>query len=387
MTTGSKAATTGSTNRIYDRLTESPAGPMHEEFNVAEYLGFLLRRWRLWAIACVTAGLLALGFSLLQPKQYTATASILIDAPSVGDPRVATAISPMYLESLRTYEHFVESDTVFLDALEKFHLRAEYPGAAVDSLRRRILKVTKLRDTRILEISVTLRDPVRAQALTQYIAEQTVNLNRTLNRQSDQDFINEAQRQLDYARGNLEQAENAFRTESARGPYEALQAEVDNLVELRSRLQRDMLEAKVDIEDYTAQGKQRELQSVRMRAAALEKQVADVDAELGAKEKTAARRRADLGKLDADMKAARATYQTAENRMNEIRQTAGGRSERLRIIDPGIVPQRPSSPNIPLNVMAALVIATVFAWLYLTVAFALRGQTRSAPVRVYSSER
>jgi uncharacterized protein involved in exopolysaccharide biosynthesis len=360
---------------------------MHEEFNVAEYLGFLLRRWRLWAIACVTAGLLALGFSLLQPKQYTATASILIDAPSVGDPRVATAISPMYLESLRTYEHFVESDTVFLDALEKFHLRAEYPGAAVDSLRRRILKVTKLRDTRILEISVTLRDPVRAQALTQYIAEQTVNLNRTLNRQSDQDFINEAQRQLDYARGNLEQAENAFRTESARGPYEALQAEVDNLVELRSRLQRDMLEAKVDIEDYTAQGKQRELQSVRMRAAALEKQVADVDAELGAKEKTAARRRADLGKLDADMKAARATYQTAENRMNEIRQTAGGRSERLRIIDPGIVPQRPSSPNIPLNVMAALVIATVFAWLYLTVAFALRGQTRSAPVRVYSSER
>ena len=170
--------------------------------------------------------------------------------------------------------------------VEKFHLRADYPGASSEGLKRRFLKVTKPRDTRILEISVTLRDPVKAQALTQYIAEQTVNLNRTLSRQSDQDFISEAQRQLDVARGNLERAENAFKEESVRGPYEALQAEVDNLVELRARLQKELLDAKVDMADYGAQNNQRELQSVRARAAALEKQIADVDAELSAKEKT-----------------------------------------------------------------------------------------------------
>ena len=66
---------------------------------------------------------------------------------------------------------------------------------------------------------------------------------------------------------------------------------------------------------------------------------------------------------------------------------AGTRNEHLRIVDPGIVPQRPSSPNVPLNVIAALLIAAVFSWLYLTVVFALRGQARRAPVRAYSTER
>jgi len=357
---------------------------MHEQLNVVEYLGYLLQRWRFWVIACAAAGLLSLGFSLLQPKQYTATASILIDAPSGADPRVATAVSPMYLESLRTYEHFVESDTLFLEAVEKFHLRADYPGAAAESLKHRFLKVTKPRDTRILEVSATLRDPVKAQALTQYIAEQTVNLNRTLSRQSDQDSINEAQRQLDVARGNLERAENVFKEESGRAPYEALQAEVDNLVELRARLQKELLDSKVDIADYDAQNNQRELQFARARVAALEKQVGDVDAELSAKAKTASARRAYLDKLQADLKAARTSSQSAESRLNDVRSMAGSRSERLRIIDPGIVPQRPSSPNVPLNVIAALLIAAVFAWLYLTVAFALRGQARRAPVRAYS---
>lgn len=360
---------------------------MHEQFNVAEYLGYLLRRWRFWAIACAVAGALTLGVSLLMSKQYTATASILIDAPSGADPRVATAVSPIYLESLRTYEQFVESDTLFLQAAEKFNLRAEYPGAPADSLKRRLLKVIKPRDTRLLEISATMRDPGRAQALAQYVAEQTVDLNRRLSRQSDQDFIDEAQRQLNVAHANLTAAEDVFNQESVRGPYDALQAQVDNLVDLRARLHKELLDSQVDVADYTAQNNQRELAAVRARAAALEKQIAALDSELAAKEKAASARRARLEQLAADIKAARATYQSAETRMNDIRWTAGSRSERLRIIDPGIVPQRPSSPNIPLNIIAALFIAAIFAWLYLTVAFALRASERPAPVRAYSAER
>jgi len=360
---------------------------MPEQFNVADYLVHLARRWRFWVIACAVAGLLALTFSLLQPKQYTATASILIDAPPGGDPRAATAVSPIYLESLKTYQHFVESDTLFLEALDKFHLRQDYPGVSPDSLKRRFLKVTKPRDTRILQISITLRDPVKAQALSQYIAEQTVDLNRTLSRQSDQDLVTEVQRQLDVARGNLQHAEDTLKQENARAPYEALQAEVDNLVELRARVDKDLVDARVDVADYTAQGNQRELQSVRARTAALEKQVADIDAEINAKEKVAAERRARLDELGATVRAARTSQQAAESRVNEVNQAAGSRSEHLRIIDAGIVPQRPSSPNIPLNVIAAIFIAAVFAWLYLTIAFALRPQARRVPARAYSAER
>src|SRR5579884_595923 len=218
MTTGMNAAKSGSTNRIHDRLTEPEAGAMPEQFNVADYLSHLAQRWRFWSMACIVAGIVALVFSLLQPKQYTATASILIDAPLGSDARTATAVSPIYLESLKTYEHFVESDTLFQQAVEKFNLRQDYPGASIDGLKRRFLKVTKPRDTRILEISVTLRDPRKAQALAQYIAEQTADLNRTLSRQSEQDLINEVQRQLDVARDNLRRDEDTLKQENARAP-------------------------------------------------------------------------------------------------------------------------------------------------------------------------
>lgn len=359
---------------------------MPEPLNVGEYLGYLRRRWRFCAAAAASAFILSLGFSLLLPKQYTATASILIDAPG-ADPRTSTAVSSIYLESLKTYEHFAESDTIFLQALEKFRLRDEYPAAAADSLKRRVLRVTLPRDTKILQVSATLRDPRKAQALTEYIAEQTVGMNRQLSEQTDQDLISEGQRQLDAARAKLQQSEKALGQESAQSPYQSLQDEVDNLMELRARLRRDLLDAKVDIADYAAQGNQRELASVRARADTLEKQVADLDRELQAKEKAVAERRTRWETLNADIRAARAAEQSAEGRLNDIRAGSSVRSERLRIIDPGIVPQHPSSPNILLNVAAAVLVALILAWLYLTVAYNVRGYARYPTAHAYSAER
>ncbi len=358
-----------------------------QPFDVFEYLSYLRRRWPFWAVTCAVAILVSAGIALMLPKQYTATASILIDAPGGGNSRAFNPVSPIYLESLRTYEHFAESDTVFLEALDKFHLRDENPRAPADSLKRRILKVIKPRDTKILEVSATLRDPVKAQALAQFIAERTVDMNRTMARQSDQDAISEAQRQVDAARARIQEIEKSLEQETGRGPYEALQSEVDNLVELQARLRRDLYQARVDIADYTAQGNQRELSAVRARADALEKQAADVNRELLAKEKMASERRAKLDAINADLKTARAMSQAAEGQLNEIRQAGGTRSERLRIFDPGIVPQQPSSPSRTMIVITAVVVALLLAWLYLTVAFSFRAQSRRRAIASYSAER
>src|ERR1051325_10790270 len=85
----------------------------------------LLVRWRLVAIACAAAGAMALTASLLTTPRYTATCRILVDPPAGSDPRVSTAVSPIYLESLRTYEAFAASDDLFLQASTKFGLRRD----------------------------------------------------------------------------------------------------------------------------------------------------------------------------------------------------------------------------------------------------------------------
>ena len=120
---------------------------MYQTFDAFEYVDYLGRRWRVIAAACGVALLLSLGVSLLLPKHYTATASIVIEPPGGNDVRLSTAVSPVYLESLKTYERFATSDTLFARAAERFHLLGT--GQSIESLKRQVLKVAKLRSASV----------------------------------------------------------------------------------------------------------------------------------------------------------------------------------------------------------------------------------------------
>src|SRR5271168_2373975 len=93
---------------------------MYDSFDAFEYVDYLRKRWRVVAAACGAALLLSVSISLLLPKRYTATASVVIDPPGSNDPRMGTAVSAVYLESLKSYESFASSDTLFARAAEKF---------------------------------------------------------------------------------------------------------------------------------------------------------------------------------------------------------------------------------------------------------------------------
>jgi uncharacterized protein involved in exopolysaccharide biosynthesis len=359
-------------------------------FDPFEYFGYLRTRWKFLVASCLTAGTLTFATSLILPKRYTATASILIDAPAGNDPRAATAVSPVYLESLRTYEHFADSDTLFVRAMQRFKLREQAGATPVESLKRRVLKVTKPRDTKLLQISVTLRDPAKAQAVVQFIAEETVGLNHSLARQSDEEFITQARRQAELARAQLDETDKRLNQEYA---AEAVQSELGNLIDLKTRLQREVTEANADVADYGAQLKtqpsaqdsdrlRRNLAGISARADALRKEINSVARSIREKEAAFARRQARLERLEADRRSARALYDTAMARVNEAQSAAGNRGERLKIIDPGIVPQRPSSPNIPLNVFAAVFIAGIAALLYVSFRFVSESRDKTGARRV-----
>ncbi|HMC60818.1 MAG TPA: hypothetical protein VKJ01_16630, partial [Candidatus Solibacter sp.] len=61
------------------------------------------------------------------------------------------------------------------------------------------------------------------------------------------------------------------------------------------------------------------------------------------------------------------------------------RGERLRLIDPGIVPERPSSPNIPLNVLAALFLGLVLPIVYLTLQMSYQEQRAALRRNVFQT--
>jgi polysaccharide biosynthesis transport protein len=365
-------------------------------FDPFEYVRYLRRRWKFFLSTCATAAVLTTAISLIIPKRYTATATILIDAPAGNDPRAATAVSPVYLESLRTYERFADSDTLFVRAMQRFNLREGSGSATVDSLKRGVLKVRKLRDTKLLEVNVTLADPVKAQAVAQFIAEETVNLNSSLARRSDDELTEQAHRQAELAREQLDVTQKLLIQEAARSPVESAQSEMRGLTDLKVHLERELMQANADLADYAAQRKAqsqttpvqesdrlvRDIAGVGARIEVLRKELDSVTKRITQKDAAVAQSTTRLERLEGDRRSARIAYDTALARWNDAQSAAGNRGERLKIIDPGIVPQRPSFPNLPLNVFAALLISFVGALLYVSFGFISKSRERAVPNRV-----
>ena len=271
---------------------------MPETFEAYQYLNHLFGRWRVVATACSVTVTLALGASLLMTKKYTSTAQILIEPPwSLG---ALSPVSPAYINTIRTYEHVASSDSLFKKAVEELGVR-KLDSRPLSRLKKAILDVEIPPGTKILNIEVTLPDPVLARKLASYIAQATVRLSLDANLESDERLTARLEKLRDAARERVRSGERA-----------ALDA---------------------------AGGKTSPGLARGPEAAALER------------------------------KAAWEALESAELQLGEARAFAGERGERLQVIDPGVVPEIHSSPNLPLNVFAAFFLALAASMIYLTLEF------------------
>jgi uncharacterized protein involved in exopolysaccharide biosynthesis len=367
-----------------------------DNFDVIEFLGYARGRWRTALISSTVAVLLAAAATAMLPHRYTATASILIEPPAGNDPRGATAVSPIYLESLKTYEHFASADTLFAQALTHLKLRDGYKGESLESLKKKVLRVSKLRDTKILEISATLKDPAKAQALAEYIARSAVDLNRSLNDQSEHELSEQAQHFRDAASTRLRKAEEARSHFLAQNPIVYLEDDRAASLKLRSQVQSDLSYARAELAQYEAQlarpsdsttaaspaTLRQGIVSEHANIRALEQQAKELEEQLAKNADLLERRKQERDGLDSELVAARAQFESASTKANDILSSAEFRGERLDVIDPGVVPQKPSSPNLPLNIVLAFSLSVVGWLLYVTIGFSYSRllQARQAPM-------
>ncbi|HWB96844.1 MAG TPA: hypothetical protein VG672_09085 [Bryobacteraceae bacterium] len=307
--------------------------------------------------------LLALAVSMATERRYTATARIVIEPPAGSDPRSAMVVSPIYLESLKTYEHFASSDSLFQKAMTQFHLRALLGGKAIESAKKSVLKVEIIRNTRILEISATLPDPRLAQSLARFLADSTVALNQSLLQSGSEELLKGIEQQEREARAALERSEAAWAQALRDEPIESLQEAAD----ADSRLREDLQQQAVSLQLEVA-GAANRLQEGGERQALLKElrtRIADLDRRASERQRVLAVRLADRDRLETQRKARQAAVAAIEGRLRGAHEAAGTRGERLTVIDPGVVPERPSTPNLPLNVLAALLLGLVLPLAYL----------------------
>jgi uncharacterized protein involved in exopolysaccharide biosynthesis len=349
---------------------------MSDSFDAFRYIGYMRSRWRWIFASCAVAVILAIAVTLSMPRQYTATARIVIDPPAGADLRAAMAVSPVYLESLKTYEQVALGDSLFQQAIQQFGLRSMFGSAPMESLKKRVLQVEIVRNTRILEISATLPDPHRAQALAQFLAESTVTLTRSISSEGDQDLLRAVERQEKETRERLKDVENAWAASLANEPINQLQADLKSAADVRASLDQQIVSVQQEIADAAEREKHAsaaELTEIRKEAGnaharmdEMQKQLTVLEKQTAPQERMLATRQAHRDQFDADRKSAQAALAAIQARLRDARGDAGYRGERLRVIDPGIVPERPSSPSLVLNVVAALLLGIVLPVLFLT---------------------
>jgi uncharacterized protein involved in exopolysaccharide biosynthesis len=351
---------------------------MRDVFDVYQYVDYLRRRWRFIAAACGTAVLLGALFTLQQTRQYTALTSIMIDPPGGVDPRSAMVVSPVYLESLRTYELLAGSNNLLQRALERFSLRQQKPGLSIEDWKARILKVEVPRSTKILEIRVTLPDPKTAHGVALFIAEEVVKLNRGLTEANDIELSAGTERQLSEARLLRDKVQGELQSLLKREPVSSLEAEIETLQDRLTRLDRELTDAEQAVAEYTDRLSQpgaenkvwHPMLSVeRAKVTHLKSQRKAVTDEIAGKSAGAADRSARVEQMQLKLKTAQAALQTLETRLQESRSMAGHRAERLRVIDTGVIPERPSSPRMSLNLIATFLAGLILSVLYLSLEF------------------
>ena len=359
---------------------------MADSFDPLEYLAHLRRNRKFAAVAIVSAVALTATVSLMLTKQYTATATLVIEPPVANDPRAATAVTPVYLESLKTYEQFASSDTLFAKACAQFGL-SETPGAlCTESFKRRVLRVTKLKDTKVLQISVTLANADRAQKLVEYLAAETVALNRSLARDGDREVIADIQAQLAVANEELHQARTAYEAAVAAGDDQLLDEQVRTLAELKSRTSVEVLRSRAILAERNSRQETTDAASEQARLNSLNEDAASLDRQLVAQSAALATARARRDRATEALRLAESKREAWSRRANDAAITSGMRTEQLRVVDPGVVPQQPSFPNPPLFTAAAWLVSSLLTLVYLSLLYGLGRQRAQNELRAELDE-
>jgi len=192
--------------------------------------------------------------------------------------------------------------------------------------------------------------------------------------EGDRELIQGIEKQEAEARARMQQSEAAWSRMLAERPVEKLQEEVFNGAYLEDSLKRQLLAAETD----AAGGPPEAAAAARARAGTLRQQLAQVKRDLNSQQELLARREAERDRLEAERAASQAAHNAIAARLSQMRGDLGYRSERLKVIDPGIVPERPSSPNVPLNLFAALLLGILAPVVYLTLELSYRTQRSNA---------
>ena len=297
---------------------------MPAPFELMPYLRAMLGRWKRMALVVAVASAVALAVSLLLPKTYEATATLVIQPAIIqragSEARFSAFVNRTYLEYLRSYEHVLQSDGLLDRLIRQTTLDQPPYGYTVASFRSSALNVTLLKNTKILKVRVRLSNPQKAHEVALSLARLAAQSNAEMNSAEAQRATEQFEKEMERLRARLGETQDALEKFHRAGRGDAAPLKLR-----RQELELNYSLAESALVSYSKRASQAEL----------------------------------------DMAA---------------------RQEELLLADSGIVPSHPIGPRLGLNVLLAALLGFLGSFLYETWVWNWAPEQGAGEVRVRSSQ-
>ena len=383
----------------------------------------LRRRGRLIVFGTLACRLAAGVFSLLQSKIFEATTYLLVSESKLADLTSRNAAYVYYdlLRSYemfinndyliqKTVEHFQLQQPPYELTPDRFK-------------RRRILQVELPKNTRLLQVSVEFPEPQLAADIANYFASNAVAFNEEMNTRDAQRTRESLKQQLDQALQAMEKSRQTLLEFSKTSGLEELRESVWNLLEEKSQAESQLAQLNTDLSRVSARRRglgeelQKQAPKIELKRSIAENPIVkeslsagnpeksavpptalvkeesvnpvyqqvqsllvETDVELlglkaaaQAVERAAEDRRRKLAvllrekalkestqdRLTQEQKLASDSYETLSKQYQGAWMNVSARSTDLKVIAPAVVPERPVSPRLSLNVVIASALGLV----------------------------
>lgn len=333
-----------------------------------------------WFTLVVT--LLAAGVSMVLPKWYESTTTVLppknFSLPLEGLRQysdIVSVSSGLSLPGLATpsdlYARLLESRTIAMRIIERFELAARYDTKNLDESLIELERHTDFRvsEEGILEITVEDREPTRAAAMANAYVEELNRINHTivsLRIKNTRDFVESRLTQVTAERDSARSALEAFQMRYKAVDFdEQTRLAVDQATELKIELARAELQVKMN--ELTLGTDNADLVALKQRRDILQEQI-DV-LEHGAPDRSffslpvaaIPGLRGEYERLNGRVRVAEALYQSLLEQLENVKIKEYENLPTISVLDTAIPAELRSRPKRTYIVLAALVLSFLVA--------------------------
>ena len=367
---------------------DQPTNLQEDEVNLVDYWRVVWKRRRLIGGLFVSAVLTALVVSLLMPKIYESTATLLpsleskdggglgalLAATAAGGAAQSLGISLPGAPATPTdiFVAMLKSRIMADEVIKRFNLMDLYEAKTMQETRKALEGDTRITvaKEKVIKITVEAKSPPLAADIANFYVSNLDRLNRTLNVSKagqNRAFI---ERRLTETQVNLVKAEEALKNFQTHNKTVAVEAQSKAMIEAAATIQGQIMAQEVQLQVMSAylSPDNPELSRVHSSIEELKKQLYLLESGRGGKGMLPGDRlhpamvtvpglALDYGRLMREVKVQETLYSLLTSQNEQAKIAEARDTPTVQVLDPAIPAEKKSKPSIRLNMLIAGVLA------------------------------